>query len=110
MPANPETIQRSFLQTFDVPGTGFETRIAKAGLAANRTSGRQIHPGIEAGYVLQGSVTILVDGQPPLALTAGQSWQLPPRAAHDVQTGPDGAQVIVTWVVEKGAPFETPAG
>lgn len=107
--AQPGTIQRAFLQKFDVPGSSFETVIGTSELDPNEASGRQSHPGIEGGYVLQGSLSLLVDGQPPLPLEAGQSWQLPPYAVHDVRSGADGAKVVVTWVVEKGKPFVSPA-
>ena len=107
--AQLETIHRTFLQTFDVPGSNFETVIGMSELAPNVTSGRQSHPGVEAGYVLEGSLTIVVDGQPPLPLNAGQSWKLAPRAVHDVRSGADGAKAIVTWVVEKGNQFAVPA-
>lgn len=104
-----ETIHRSFLQTFDVPKSSFETVIGISELAPNVASGRQSHPGFEGGYVLQGDLTILVDGQPPLRLSAGQSWNVAPRLVHDAQSGADGAKAIVTWVVEKGEPLVSPA-
>ena len=107
--AQRETIKRTFLQTFDVPGSSLETVIGMSELVPNMASGRESHPGVEAGYVLQGVLTLLVDGKPPLQLKAGQSWKLPARAVHDVRTGAEGAKVIGTWVVEKGKPFASPA-
>ncbi len=104
-----ETLKRTFMQTFDVPGSPFETVIGTSEIGPNEASGRQRHPGPEGGYVLQGDLTISVDGQPPLPLKAGQSWKVPPGAAHDVRGGPGGAKVVVTWVVEKGQPFVTQA-
>jgi quercetin dioxygenase-like cupin family protein len=37
-------------------------------------------PGPESGYVLEGDFTLLVEGQPPLALKAGDSHKAPSGA------------------------------
>ncbi len=103
-----QPLKRTTLQTFDVPGSNYETLIGTSELAPNAASGRQSHPGPEGGYVLQGSGTILVDGQPPLPVKAGQSYKLAPGAIHDVQSGAAGVKLLVTWVVEKGKPFASP--
>ena len=42
--AQPGTIQRAFLQKFDVPGSSFETVIGTSELDPNEASGRQSHP------------------------------------------------------------------
>jgi hypothetical protein len=34
---------------------------------------------------------------------------VPPGAIHDAKTGPAGAKVIATYVVEKGKPLASPA-
>ena len=107
--AQPQALQRTLLQTFDVPDSNYRTVIGTSALAPNQSSGRQSHPGPEGGYVLRGSGTILADGQPPLPLKAGQSYKLAPGAVHDVRSGPDGVELIVTWVVEKGKPLSSPA-
>ncbi len=104
-----EVLKRTFLQRFDVPGSQFETVIGITDVAPNDASGRQSHPGPEGGYILEGALTIFVDGQPPVPLTAGQSWKVAPGVPHDVRGGPSGAKVLVTWVVEKGKPFAAPA-
>jgi quercetin dioxygenase-like cupin family protein len=107
--AGPQVLTRTTLQTFDVPGTNYNTIIGISELAPNKSSGRQSHPGPEGGYVLQGSGTIVVDGQPPQSLKAGQSYKLAPGAVHDVRSGANGIKLIVTWVVEKNKPFASPA-
>ncbi|MGB8365934.1 MAG: cupin domain-containing protein [Rhizomicrobium sp.] len=107
--AEPQAIKRTILQTFDVPGTRYETVIGISEIAPNKSSGRHNHPGPEGGYVLQGSGTILADGQPPLSLKAGQSYKLASGIVHDVRGGADGIKLLVTWVVEKGKPLVSPA-
>jgi quercetin dioxygenase-like cupin family protein len=104
-----QTIKRTPLQKFDVPGTNYETVIGIAEIAPNVNIGRHTHPGPESGYMLEGEMTLLVDGEPPLPVKAGQSYKVPPGAIHDAKTGPAGAKVIATYVVEKGKPLASPA-
>jgi quercetin dioxygenase-like cupin family protein len=104
-----QTIKRTPLQKFDVPGTNYETVIGIAEIAPNVNIGRHTHPGPESGYMLEGEMTLLVDGEPPLPVKAGQSYKVPPGATHDAKTGPAGAKVIATYVVEKGKPLASPA-
>ena len=107
----PQTspIKRTPLQKFDVPGTSYETVIGIAEIAPNVSVGRHTHPGPESGYLLEGEFTLLVEGQAPLALKTGDSYQVPSGAIHDVRSGPKGAKVIATYVVEKGKPLASPA-
>ena len=102
-------IKRTPLQKFDVPGTAYETVIGIAEIAANVNVGRHTHPGPESGYLLEGEFTLLVEGQPPLVVKAGESYKVPPGAVHDARSGDKGAKVIATYVVEKGKPLATPA-
>jgi len=105
----PETIKRTPLQKFDVPGSTYETVIGLAEIVPNANVGRHTHPGIEGGYLIEGELTIMVEGQQPKTYKAGGSWQLPPGAVHDAKAGSAGAKVIVSYVVEKGKPLATPA-
>ena len=102
-------IKRTPLQKFDVPGTNYETVIGIAEIAPNVSVGRHTHPGPESGYLLEGDFTLLVEGQGPLALKAGDSYKVPPGAVHDARAGAKGAKVIATYVVEKGKPLASPA-
>lgn len=107
--AGPQSIKRIPLQRFDVPGTTYETVIGIAEIAANVAIGRHTHPGPESGYVLEGGFELLIDGEAPRMIKAGESYKVPPRVPHDAKTGAAGAKVIATYVVEKGQPLATPA-
>jgi quercetin dioxygenase-like cupin family protein len=104
-----QTIKRTPLQKFDVPGTQYETVIGMAEIVPNVNIGRHTHPGPESGFMLEGEMVLIVDGQPPKTVKAGESYQVPPGAVHDARTGPQGAKVIATYVVEKGKPLASPA-
>lgn len=95
------TIKRTPLQKFDVPGTDYETVIGIAEIVPNLNIGRHTHPGPESGYMLEGEMVLLVNGQPEKTVRVGESYQVPSGAIHDARTGPQGAKVIATYVVEK---------
>jgi quercetin dioxygenase-like cupin family protein len=108
--AQAQTIKRTPLQRYDVPGTNLEYVMAMAEIVPNVLIGRHTHPGVEAGYVVDGSLTLLVDGQPPLELKAGDSFKITGiDTVHDAKSGPRNAKVIATYVVEKGKPLASPA-
>jgi quercetin dioxygenase-like cupin family protein len=102
-------IKRIPLQKFDVPGTAYETIIGIAEIAPNVMIGRHTHPGPESGFLLEGEIVLMVQGQPDKPLKAGDSYQVPPGAIHDAKSGAQGAKVIATYVVEKGKPLASPA-
>jgi len=104
-----QTIKRTPLQKFEVPGTNFDTVIGIAEIAPNVSIGRHTHPGPESGFLLDGEFTLLVDGELPQPLKAGQSYKVPSGATHDAKTGAQGAKVIATYVVERGKPIASPA-
>jgi quercetin dioxygenase-like cupin family protein len=91
------------------PGANYETVIGIAEIVPNVNIGRHTHPGPESGYMLEGEMVLLVDGQPEKTVRVGESYQVPPGAVHDARTGPQGAKVIATYVVEKGKPLASPA-
>jgi quercetin dioxygenase-like cupin family protein len=107
MPIAP--IKRTLLQKVDVPGSSYEAVTGIAEIIPNVNVGRHTHPGPESGYVLDGDITLLVDGKPPLTLKAGDSYQVPAVAVHDARSGAQGAKLMVVYVVEKGKPLASPA-
>ncbi len=107
--APQQMFKRTTLQKTDVPASSYEAVMGITELPPDGYIPRESHPGLEAGYVLQGSATLLVDGQSPLALSTGQSWTLARGAVHEIRAGRDGAKVLVSWIVEKGQAFSSPA-
>src|SRR5262249_33915834 len=86
------TIKRTPLQKFDVPGSNYETVIGMAEIVPNVNIGRHTHPGPESGFMLEGEMVLLVEGQPEKTVKAGESYQVPPGAVHDARTGANGAK------------------
>jgi quercetin dioxygenase-like cupin family protein len=105
-PPPSKPIQRTPLQTFDVPGTKYETVVALVEFVPNVTVGRLTHPGPEAGYILEGEVTLSVKGQPDKRLKAGESFQVPSGVVHDAHSGPRGFKALVTYIVDRAQPLD----
>jgi len=100
-------LKRTFLQKTDVPGTSYEATVLRLELAPNFEIGRHTHPGPEISYLLEGDVTYMVDGQPPVQLSSGGSISFPMGTVHAAKVGPKGAVMVNTYVLEKGQPLLT---
>jgi quercetin dioxygenase-like cupin family protein len=109
-PAAPAAIKRTPLQKVDVPGSpNMETITGIAEIMPNVNIGRHTHAGVETGYVIEGAITLLVDGKQPLSLKPGDSYQVPVNAIHDAKSGESGAKILAVYIVEKGKPLASPA-
>ena len=73
-------------------------------------AGKHTHPGEELGYVVEGTLELLIEGQPPRVVKAGEAFFVPAGVVHDgrnIGSGP--AKVLATYIVEKGKPVASPA-
>jgi quercetin dioxygenase-like cupin family protein len=71
-------------------------------------SGWHIHPGEEVGYILAGTVQMMIQGQPALTLHAGDPFLMPPRTPHNaLDIGPGTGHMLSTYIVEAGQPLAT---
>jgi quercetin dioxygenase-like cupin family protein len=105
----PSGIKRTPLQSIDFP-EGYKTVTGLAEVAPGHASGMHTHPGIETGYVLDGEVLMIVEGQPDRTLKAGDSFVIPPGAKHDVKSiGSVPAKAVSVFVVDKSKPLASPA-
>lgn len=107
--AQQPAFKRTVLQTMELSFAGHEAVTAKAELPAGVSSGRHTHPGEEIGYLLEGSVTIEMDGQTK-TLKAGDAFAIPAGKVHAAtNSGTTPATIVSTYIVEKGKPLATPA-
>jgi len=108
--AQSPMIKRTMLGRIDVPDSNREAVTAIAEIAPGGTAGRHTHPGVETSYVMEGSATLLIDGEAPRVLKAGDSFTIPMGKVHDAKVvGDKPLKVLVTYVVEKGKPLASPA-
>ena len=71
-------------------------------------AGRHTHPGEELGYVVEGTLLLEVDGQPPRTLKAGDAFFVEAGKVHEgMNKGTTPVKAIATFVVPKGQPITT---
>lgn len=96
------------LQRVPVPGTDREMGMGIAEFPPHATKPRHKATGPEVVYVLEGELTVQIDGQPPRRIHAGESFQMPAYAVHTTTAGPAGAKAVATWVWVPGQRFNIP--
>ena len=100
---------RTVIQQHDLSTPGREIVQAIAAFEPKATVGWHTHPGEESGYLLEGSFFFEMEGKPPVTLSAGQTFFVPPNTPHNAtNNGAGKARVLATYTVEKGKPLATP--
>jgi len=104
--AQPATATRQELHRSDLAAApGHEEVMMLAEIPAGTSSTRHSHPGDDLGYVLEGTIVLQVDGQPPLTLHAGDTFTTPPRRVHNARNiGTTMARALDIYIIEKGQP------
>lgn len=101
---------RTTLQDQDLSIKDRHAVVARAEFVPGGVAGRHTHPGEELGYVVEGTLQLLVDGQPPRTVKTGEVFFVPAGIVHDGKNvGTGKAVVLATYVVEKGKPVASPA-
>ena len=102
-------LTRTVLQQRALGVPGREGVLVLAVLAPGGTSVRHTHPGEEFGYVLEGTATFEIAGQPAQVLKPGDSFFIPPNMPHIAHNpGTTPLKLISTYIVETGKPLATP--
>ena len=103
-------LTRTMVGKADVSVPGREAVVAKVEVAPGSRAGRHTHPGDEISYISEGEVDLLIDGQPPRTIKAGETFVVPAGVIHDAHNASNGTvKLIGVYVVEKGKPLATPA-
>lgn len=108
--AQSSGLTRTLVGRADVSVPGREAVVARVDIAPAGKAGRHTHPGDEISYVLEGEATLLIDGQPPRVVKAGESFVIPAGTVHDAHnTTASTVKLVGVYVVEKGQPLATAA-
>ena len=108
--AQASGLTRTLVGRADVSVPGREAVVARVEVAPGARAGRHTHPGDEISYVLEGQGELLIDGQPPRIVKAGESFVIPAGVVHDAHNDSNAPMKLVgVYVVEKGKPLATPA-
>lgn len=110
-PTPPSPLKRTVLQTHALASApGNDGVLVLAELAAGGSAPRHTHPGEEFVYVLEGTATFDMAGQPLLAIKAGDSFVIPPNTPHVAKnTGNAPLKLLSTYVIPTGKALATPA-
>jgi quercetin dioxygenase-like cupin family protein len=74
-------------------------------------SGWHTHPGEEVGYIVAGTVEMMIRDARTLTLRAGDGFLIPPRTPHNARDlGPGTGRMLSTYIVEIGRPLATLTG
>jgi quercetin dioxygenase-like cupin family protein len=103
-------LKRTVLQQGDLSAPGREGVMMNVEFPPGASTGRHTHPGDELSYVVQGTLRLEIQGQPPRDLRAGDTLMVPAGVIHNAaNTGSASTVVIATYFVEKGKPLASPA-
>lgn len=108
--AQTPAITRTVVTKADVSVPGREAVVARVEIAPGGVAGWHTHPGDEISYVMDGAATLMVAGQPPRQVAAGEGFVIPAGVVHNAKN--DGAspiKLVGVYVVEKGQPLASPA-
>ena len=105
-PPRPAGTMRTDLQRHDLSVAGWETLQALVSFAPGASFPKHRQPGEEIIYVTSGSIEYVVEGSPPVTVTAGEVLFVPDGAVHSARNvGAGPAAELATYVLEKGKPL-----
>jgi quercetin dioxygenase-like cupin family protein len=108
--AQAPALTRTIVTKADVSVPNREAVIARVEIAPAGIAGWHTHPGDEVSYVTDGEATLMVAGQPPRKVTAGQGFVIPAGVVHNAQNeGATPVKLVGVYIVEKGQPLASPA-
>jgi quercetin dioxygenase-like cupin family protein len=103
-------LERKILLQQDLTIPGYETLLAEVTIAVGGREGRHWHSGTLVGRVLEGELTLELEGRPTEIVRAGEAVLIEPHQVHEgINKGAVPIKALVTFIVEKGKPLTTPA-
>ena len=103
-------ITRTVVTKADVSVPGREAVVARVEIAPGGVAGWHTHPGDEVSYVTEGETVLMIAGQPPRKVSAGEGFVIPAGTVHNARNeGAAPVKLVGVYVVEKGKPLASPA-
>jgi quercetin dioxygenase-like cupin family protein len=108
--AQAPAITRTVVTKGDVSVPGREAVVARVEIAPGGVAGWHTHPGDEVSYVTEGETILMIAGQPPRKVGAGEAFVIPAGTVHNARNeGTAPVRLVGVYVVEKGKPLASPA-
>jgi quercetin dioxygenase-like cupin family protein len=108
MLAQQPAITRTVLQKGDLSIAGREVVTVKAEFPISAATGRHTHPGEEATYVVEGTLTLEIEGSPARTVKAGETFFVPAGKIHNATATGGKVTAVANYIVEKGKPLIAP--
>lgn len=109
-PAAKPALTRTLVGKGDVSVPNREAVVARVEVAPGGVAGWHTHPGDEISYVIEGEATLLMAGQAPRKVSAGEAFIIPGGVVHNaINNGTVPIKLVGVYVVEKGQALATPA-
>ena len=103
-------LSRVIVGKADVSVPNREAVIARVEVPPGGVAGWHNHPGDEISYVMEGEATLLIAGQAPRKVSAGEAFVIPGGVVHNaMNNGTVTVKLVGVYVVEKGTPLASPA-
>jgi quercetin dioxygenase-like cupin family protein len=78
-------------------------------IPAGGVSARHSHPGEDFGYLLEGTIVLMIDGYRPQTVKAGETFFTPRGHLHSARNiGTTTAKAVDTYIIDKGKPVVIP--
>jgi len=108
--AQTSGLTRTIVTRADVSVPDREAVVARVELAPGSVAGWHTHPGDEISYVSEGQVTLMIAGQAPRKVGAGEGFVIPAGTVHNARNeSASRTRLVGVYVVEKGKPLASPA-
>ena len=108
--AQVPALTRTIVAKADVSVPGREAIIARVEVAPGGAAGWHTHPGDEITYISEGEATLMIAGQAPRKVAAGEGFVIPAGVVHNARNDSATAVKLVgVYVVEKGKPLVSAA-
>ncbi|MGI8744225.1 MAG: cupin domain-containing protein [Bryobacteraceae bacterium] len=93
------------LQRHDLTDIGREGVEMSIEIPPGVTTARHSHAGDDFGYVIEGTIVLQVDGNPPLTVKAGETFFTPRGRIHNARNiGKTTARAVDTYIIDQGKP------
>lgn len=104
-PVVQQELMRTSLESQDGPKTVWVRRVELAPDVSMSPEPEIEHPAQEFVYVLDGTATLIREGDDPLEFPAGEAWHNDFEQAHTLQnaSSTDPLAVIAVWIGDEGA-------
>ena len=97
------------LQRHDLGDLGREGVEMAIEIPPGVTTARHSHPGDDFGYVIEGTIVLQVDGNPPLTVHAGETFYTARGHVHNARNiGTTTARAVDTYIIDNGKPVVIP--